>query len=195
MPRSGRREEEQTLYPRSLLIISALVMLVAAAACGDGGAKPGSTSTPSSTPPAEPDAIRHVDLTRQQDVQAELSKLGSGEVAKNEVAYADLTGDQVEEAIVPITSGGTMGNIAYVVLTPSPNGGASTVLTRNLDPRSPSGLTMSVENGALVEYVGEYGAEDPMCCPSVLRRTTFKWDGSRLQAAGEERVQRPQKGQ
>jgi hypothetical protein len=126
-------------------------------------------------------------MPEQKDVKAQIARIGGGSVAENEIAYADLTGDLREEAIVPITSGGTMGNISYLIFTPSADG-ARLLLTRNMDPKSVSGLSMTVENGALVEYVGEYGPEDPMCCPSVLRRTTFKWDGSSLQVSREEKV-------
>ncbi|MGE0057280.1 MAG: hypothetical protein AB7P33_14460 [Dehalococcoidia bacterium] len=162
------------------------------AACGGSDDDVSPTTQPSGTPPADADAIRDVDMTQQKDVAAAITRIGGGSVAKNEIVYADLTGDQREEAVVPITSGGTMGNLSYLIFTPSA-GGATLLLTRNLDPSSPSGITMAVENGILVEYIGEYGPEDPMCCPSVLRRTTFKWDGSKLQVAGEERQQRPQK--
>jgi hypothetical protein len=169
-----------------------MLTILFAIACGDGGSDASPTPPPAGTPPADAGAIRSVNMSQQKDVTAQMSKIGGGEVADKEIAYADLTGDQREEAIVPISSGGTMGNIAYLVLTPTADG-ADLLLTRTTDAKSVSGINMAVENGVLVEYVGEYGAEDPMCCPSVLRRTTFKWDGSKLEAAGEERIQRGQK--
>jgi hypothetical protein len=158
-------------------------------ACGSGDNAASPTEQASGTPPADATAIRDLNLTQEKNVTAQLAKIGGGQVEDREITYADLTGDQREEAIVPISSGGTMGNVAYLVLTPS-DGGVTVLLTRNTDPRSVSGLRMAVEDGILVEYVGEYGPEDPMCCPSVLRRTTFKWDGSKLEAQGEERIQR-----
>lgn len=158
-------------------------MLSLGVACDGGNSGPSRDATP----PADAGAIRDVDVGQQGDVRALLSRLGGGSIAEKEIEYADLTGDGREEAIVPITSGGTMGNIAYAVLGPE-NGGAVLLLTRTLGPRDPGGLMLAVEGGKLVEYVGEYGPEDPFCCPSILRKTTFRWDGARFQAEGEQRV-------
>jgi hypothetical protein len=87
--------------------------------------------------------------------------------------------------VVPITSGGTLGNIAYVVLTLR-SGKAQQILTRRLDRGSAGGLMMSLQDGKLVETTAVYGAEDPLCCPSTLKLTTFRWDGSQLQVEREE---------
>jgi hypothetical protein len=133
-------------------------------------------------------------MSQQADVKGAITRIGGGQVADNEIAYADLTGDKVEEAVVPITSGGTMGNISYLVFTMT-SSGPSLILTRNLTPADPGGLNMTIENGVLVEYVGEYGPEDPFCCPSVLRKTPFKWDGSKLQPQAVERVPAGQRKQ
>ena len=48
---------------------------------------------------------------------------------------------------------------------------------------------MSLEDGALLETRGVYGPEDPFCCPSQLRQTTFQWDGKLLQVRDEVLVQ------
>lgn len=119
-----------------------------------------------------------------------LDQLGSGKVDKPATLYADLTGDRREEAVVPVTSQGTLGNIAYLVLRLD-SGKPEVVLTRTLDKTSASGLQMSVDDGVLLETRGVYGPEDPFCCPSQLRETTFHWDGSRLQVEAETLVQQP----
>jgi hypothetical protein len=49
------------------------------------------------------------------------------------------------------------------------------------------------DSGALREATGVYAAEDPLCCPSELRLTTFHWDGTTLQVAGERKVAQPNK--
>ena len=104
--------------------------------------------------------------------------------------FADLTGDLREEAVVPISSSGSLGNIAYVVFRLDA-GNPDLILTRTLDRSTPSGLKMSVQDGELVETAGVYGPEDPLCCPSELRKTTFRWDGTLLQVAGEVREKQP----
>jgi hypothetical protein len=106
------------------------------------------------------------------------------------VLYADLTGDRREEAIVPVTSQGTLGNIAYLVFRLD-SGKPDVVLTRTVDKSSASGLQMTAEDGVLLETRGVYGPEDAFCCPSQLRETTFRWDGSQLQVLSEDLVQQP----
>ena len=175
------------------MLVSSLV-LVFAIACGDGESNSAEPTPAEGTPPTDAAAIREINLQQQSDVQAALTRVGGGKVADGEIAYADVTGDDREEAIVPITSGGTMGNVSYLVLTMDADE-TSLLLTRNLDPSSPSGINMKVEDGKLVEYIGEYGPEDPFCCPSVLRKTTFSWDGTKLKVEGEQRVPRGQQKQ
>ncbi len=120
-----------------------------------------------------------------------LGQLGGGALVPADILYADLTGDRREEAVVPISSHGTLGNIAYLVFTmvddePTP------VLRRTLDRGSAAGgLVVAVTDGTLVETAGEFGPEDPFCCPSGLRRTYFRWDGSFLQVEREERLANP----
>lgn len=104
--------------------------------------------------------------------------------------YADLTGDQKEEAIVPIASDGTLGNVAYIVLTMS-SGKPNAILTRTMDRTAGSGLRMAVDGGKLREIVGVMGPSDPLCCPSELRTTTFRWDGAKLQVENETTTKQP----
>ncbi len=119
-----------------------------------------------------------------------MQRLGSGAVNPEEIVYADLTGDGREEAIVPISSQGTLGNIAYLVFTLQ-KGKPDLILTRTLDRSTASGLKMDVEDGQLVETVGQYGPTDALCCPSVLRKTYFQWNGTELTVQREEQVQQP----
>jgi hypothetical protein len=123
-----------------------------------------------------------------------LRQLGSASVDPRSVVYADLTADGRDEAIVPVSSGGTLGNVAYLVFTLRA-GSPQAVLTRTLDRSNAGGFGIEVQDGKLVETVGEFGPEDPLCCPSVVRRTYFRWDGSRLQVESEERVTTPSKKQ
>jgi hypothetical protein len=91
-----------------------------------------------------------------------------------------------------------VGNIAYLVFTLKHDAqldSATVILTRRLEQSSAGGLRMAVETSTgravLVETAAVYGDEDPFCCPSVLRRTTFRWDGSQLQVEREENTQTP----
>jgi hypothetical protein len=156
-------------------------------ACGSGGR---SDTDGTAGLPGNAAAIRDIDFASLPESRALVDQLGSGAIDKASTLYADLTGDRREEAIVPVTSQGTLGNIAYLVLRLD-SGKPELVLTRTLDKSSASGLQMSVEDGVLQETRGVYGPEDPFCCPSQLRETTFQWDGSKLQVKAERLVQQP----
>lgn len=167
---------------------AAAVVLLASVltACNGNEARPGEESPP----PADAEAIRSLDVVSLAEVQTMIRQLGSGSVAPEEVTYADVTGDRREEAIVPISSQGTLGNLAYLVLKLK-DGAPVTILSRVRDRSNAGGLRITVEDGRLVETAPEYGPQDAFCCPSVLRKTYFRWDGSRLQVEKEVREQQP----
>lgn len=172
-----------SLVPVSLGLASLLI------ACGSGGAPTGGDGGPKLPPDAA--AIRKVDAGQVDSVQMLLRRLASGEIDSAEIVYADVTGDLREEAIVPISSRGTLGNIAYVVVAMR-SGKPEVILTRTLDRSTAGGgLKMEVRDGVLYETAGVYGEEDPLCCPSQLRVTAFHWDGSSLQVEREERLDQP----
>ena len=175
------------------MLYLALVLLFAVAfsiACSSGGDAEGNSKPRVPPTPADVAKIRSVDLSKANDVQNMLRQLGSGTLAARETLYVDVTGDQREEAFVPISSGGTLGNLAYLGFTLK--GDTPTlILTRTLDRSNAGGLRLLFEDGKLVEYSGEYGPQDPNCCPSVLRKTYFRWDGRKLQVEKEEKVPNP----
>jgi hypothetical protein len=173
------------LRSQFLFLIPFILGLAFMLGCGSG-AEDESAGTPTPKPlPDDATAIRAVDFEQAPDTQSLLQQLGTGRVAVDAVLFADITGDQREEAIVPVTSDGTLGNIAYLVLTLD-SGAPRSILTRTMDRTTASGLVMEIEHGTLTETAGVYGAEDPFCCPSELRTTTFRWDGSQLQVEREE---------
>ena len=120
------------MIPRQFAIGSIVVALTffAAAIAGCGGGGGGATKTPSaSRSPAATSSsvatattpslgIRELDLSKVDDVTAIVASTG-GQFVQTSVIYADLTGDGVDEAIVPISSGGTMGDVAFLVLAAS----------------------------------------------------------------------------
>lgn len=168
-------------------------LFVLSVACGSGAEEePDGTPTPEPTP-SDYAAIRELDFESLPGTQELLQRLGSGVPALDQVLFEDLTGDMREEAIVPITSDGTLGNIAYLVYTLE-SGEPAVILSRTMDRTTASGLVMSIDDfGALTETAGVYANEDPLCCPSQLRLTTFQWDGSVLQVAGEQKHDNPNK--
>jgi hypothetical protein len=160
------------------LLGAALVM----AACGTGREQ-ALMVTPS--PPPEPTATRAT-VTPNPEIQGvdfsevlavkDLLEESGGRLLPQQIIFADLTGDGSDEAVVPISSGGTAGDIAYAVF-----GYRGGDLKELLVVKPEAGrVTVAVEDGVLVETQPVYAPEDPLCCPSQLQHTYYRWDGSEL---------------
>jgi hypothetical protein len=176
------------MHPRRrwlLIALSACVALAALWLFGCGGSDDGD-DTPTSTPltstaapsalPGDGPVIRSVDFETIEDVQKLVADSGASVVNSN-IVYADLTGDGVEEAVVPLSSGGTAGDVAFIVLTPD-SGGARTLLQEH--PQDTLGLTVEVIDDKLVMTEAVRAPDDAECCPSMLRKTTYGWNGAAL---------------
>jgi hypothetical protein len=151
-------------------------------ACGGGGgartATPARQSSPAATARASATpslGIRTLDLSKAPDVRDLVASTG-GVYVQTSVIYADLTGDGIDDAVVPISSGGTLGDVAFVVLAPS--GAGTKTLLKVAPTDGAGGLSVAVMVGRLVMTRPVYAPEDPNCCPSSLRRTTYAWDGA-----------------
>lgn len=175
--------------PGRLLGLLLLVAALLVAACDIGqeqeledtptsspepASSPAPTLEPTETVVASPD-IEAVDFSQVPAVEDLVAESG-GRLLPQEIVFADLTGDGADEAVVPISSGGSGGNVAYAVF-----GYRGGDLEELLVVRPEAGrVTVSVEDGALVETQPVYAPEDPLCCPSELRHAYYRWDGSEL---------------
>lgn len=187
--------------PKRALLFVVLVTLVAlVAACEDqtddgvdGDATPSPTLVALETvpPPTEagptatptpPPGIREEDLENRIEVlQFIASTIGAPEEAEVEVAYADVTGDGLEDGIVLVSPGGTLGNIAVFVFGYTADGLEQ--LLREEPPREARGghIRAQAEGGQLVVSWPIYGPDDPNCCPSGGTRVrAYRWDGAAL---------------
>jgi hypothetical protein len=172
--------------------VFAIPLLAFTAACSSGGGagnsepstSPAATGGPttSASPTAAPD-IRQQDFSKQPAMQDFLNSAG-GEIDPTAITYGDLTGDGVEEAVVPVSSGGQGGSIAIFVF--GYGQGGLTALLRLL-PQAKS-IQAQIENGQLVTIEPEFGASDPLCCPSELRKSTYGWNGTDLVRTNAETV-------
>lgn len=175
------------MVPRApLLVTVALIAALALVACrssSSGKATPTPAASPSAvataatpvastTPTAE---IRAVDIAALPAVKQVLTDTG-GQFDQASVIYADLTGAGQEDAVVPISSGGTLGDIAFLVVAPASGGRATTLL--KVVPSDARGLAVDVVDGKLVMTEPVPGPNDPECCPSQLRETAYAWNGT-----------------
>jgi hypothetical protein len=173
------------------LLLIGVALMVAACDSGDGSQEPEVTgvSAASISPSPEAEAsetpaaetavpgggISGVDFSQVAAVKALLSDSG-GRLLSQEIIFADLTGDGVDEAVVPISSGGSGGSIAYAVF-----GYRGGELKELLEVKPKGGrVTVAVQDGVLVDTEPLYAPEDPLCCPSQLHHTYYRWDGSKL---------------
>ena len=176
----------RVLSPRLAVVpLLAALLLLAAAACGQGQEEEG--PAPTATELAAPTDIRQVDFAQVEEVRKLIDRLGGGEVVPAEVIFADLTGDGSDEAVVPISSGGSGGHLAFAVF-----GYRDGELTALLTVRPESGrVAASVEEGLLKQTQPVYGPEDPLCCPGQLQNTYYRWDGRELVVDRAETVDNP----
>ena len=171
---------------RTLAIPALLIALLAlAAGCGGDGAggsitpsaptppDAGPTVTPGPSPTPAPD-IKDVDFGANQALNDFLA--AAGDVFIREIRPIDLTGDQVDEAMIVITSTGEGGVIAVFVFGYGPDG-----LQEMLRVVAESGtMTAEVLNGKLITIEPLYAPGDPMCCPSQERTRAYGLEGSIL---------------
>lgn len=172
------------------LAVVALAATLLLAACGEEEAAGDRlTPTPSvATPTTPPSAdIRDVDFSGVADVRQAVEAVG-GDLSLLEVVYGDLTGDGADEAVVLIPSGGTMGNIGFLVYTMEGSD------LRLLLDRLGIWVAVEIEGKQLIQVQPLYSADDPECCPSQLKRTYYEWDGSALVVDREETVDNPDVG-
>ena len=165
-------------------------LLTLAVACGDdnGTATDATATVPTGEAGTTPSQdIQNEDITGQPGLVDYLRTSG-GTVDPERVMYADLTDDAVDEAIVPVASGGEGGDIAVFVY--GYQSGVVTELLRAL-PEDQSTIAAALEGGVLTTSQPVYADGDPFCCPSQLRVQTYGWNGSALVVADERIEQQP----
>ncbi|TAK75590.1 MAG: hypothetical protein EPO16_08640 [Dehalococcoidia bacterium] len=122
--------------------------------------------------------VREVDWGSAAVLDEVRRHFNGGEVEPKRVAYADLTGDGVEEALVVVESGGTAGDLGAAVYRAA--AGRVAVLAwidraghieLRLPNVGPNSAFIAVEQGI-------YAPGDANCCPSRIRETALRWDGS-----------------
>ncbi len=168
------------------LLIAALLLAAFPLSCDDGEEGEETPTATAETTPGPPLDIREIDFSQQSDVQKMLRRLG-GEVVPEEILYADLTDDGEEEAVVPISSGGTAGNLAFLVFGRR-DGELVTLLSEVPEEGS---VRVELKDGQLVEMLPVYASGDPSGFPSQIKEIYYAWDGEALVVEREKVVDNP----
>ena len=191
----GRGGAKGQRLPLRLTIACCTLLVVALlAACGPAaGDAPGTreerVATPAATadpPPAPLTTLREADFASPPFVAELLALAGGGEVPPERVQFEDLTGDGVEEAVVIVESGGTLGDIGVAIY-------------RLVEERAeiaffqPLAGHVEVRLGLLVTQEGVYGEGDARCCPSRLREVVFGWRDGEFRRLSEQVIDNPQR--
>jgi hypothetical protein len=175
----------------ALLLIIALFATVAAACDDESSAglppDPDATATSPPTQPASAGNMREEDLTARVGLSEVLAET-NGEVDPGRIIYADLTESGIEEAVVPVSSGGEGGDIAIFVYGYAPDGDIEELLREVPDESS---IQAEVQGEQLVTTQGAYAPGDPLCCPSELLVRYYVWDGTALVVEREEQMPAP----
>jgi hypothetical protein len=90
------------------------------------------------------------------------------------IVYVDLDGDGVEEAAIPLNSGGTAGDIGFLVYRLGARGPQLAAAQGGYK------LGVREEHGRLVVSNALYAGFEPNCCPSGLRYTSYALAGGQL---------------
>jgi len=96
----------------------------------------------------------------------------------NDVLYVDMDGDQTEEAVIPLSSGGTAGNAGFLVY----RHGQPTFVAQQRGYQQ----RLSAAEGRLVATDALASGWEPDCCPSGTRVRTYQLQGDQLQVVNEQ---------
>jgi hypothetical protein len=114
-----------------------------------------------------------------------LLRSGGGFVDRG-VVFRDLTGDDRDDAVVRVQSGGVSGAVAvYVFSTANRKGGRLRVIFRAQNLLRAS---TRVSKGVLSYRTSRYGPDDELCCPARLTQSTLEWSGRARRLRVRERV-------
>lgn len=141
------------------------------------------TATPTET--ADAQAIRRADFTSVGIVGELSDRAGAaGQVTPERVHVEDLTGDGVEEAVVILESGGTLGDLGAGIYQ-AVNGEPELVFFAN------AGGHVEVRAAVVVTQEGVYATGDAECCPSQVREISYGWNGTAFVELSDEVVDSP----
>lgn len=105
--------------------------------------------------------------------------VATGAPLVDNMLYLDMDGDQTEEAVIPLSSGGTASNAEFLVY----RHGQPTFVAQQRGYQQ----RLSVAEGRLVATDALSNGWEPNCCPSGKRIRTHQPQGDQLQGVAERR--------
>jgi hypothetical protein len=127
-------------------------------------------------------------LLEDKQTSSAIKKLlgsGGGFVDKN-VVFRDVTGDDRDDAVVRVHSGGAAGVVAvYVFSTANKKGGKLRAIFRS---QSLMRASTRVLKGVVSYRTSRYASGDELCCPSRITQSTLAWNKDEKRMRVSERV-------
>lgn len=111
----------------------------------------------------------------------------SGIPILDQILYVDMDGDGAEEAVIPLASGGTAGDIGFLVY----RGTAPTPTMAAWQMSAGTKQWLELQQGKLVASDAIYGKGEGNCCPSGRRYVTYILQGTELKAIAERTAGHP----
>lgn len=102
--------------------------------------------------------------------------LRKGGFVSKDVAFADLTGEGKDDAVVTVDSGGAAGVVAIYVFSAGTGTNLKIVYRNQRLYRADSRIN---PGPALVYVLPSYKDGDELCCPSEYRETELKWSATK----------------
>ncbi|HJM90037.1 MAG TPA: hypothetical protein QF624_10530 [Dehalococcoidia bacterium] len=143
---------------------------------------PAATSTAGASPPV--DSLRDVDFEALPLVAELIRRAGGGEIHAERVVFEDLTGDEGEEAVVIVESGGTAGDLAVAVYRLQEGRPLLALFAKTAG-------RVEVRLGLVVTSEGVFAADDARCCPSQLRERAYGWRDGEFVLLSDQNVDNP----
>lgn len=193
MRRSTQRAHRSERTIAALVVVSVTALLLTACNASDDPvpatatavpSTPAATSTADVGPPV--DSLREVDFEALPIAAELINRAGGGEVHAERVIFEDLTGDEREEAVVVIESGGTAGDLAVAVYRLQEGRPLLALFAKTAG-------RVEVRLGLVVTSEGVFAADDARCCPSQLRERAYGWREGEFVLLYDQNVDNPQR--
>ena len=196
MRRSARQVRRIAPSARALgaIVVVALTALLLTACNASDDPAPATTTAVPSTPAATAtaaagppvDSLRDVDFEALPLAAELINHAGGGEVHAERVVFEDLTGDEREEAVVVVESGGTAGDLAVAVYRLRKGRPLLALFAKTAG-------RVEVRLGLVVTSEGIFAADDARCCPSQLRERAYGWREGEFVLLYDQNVDNPQR--